>query len=83
MPGNILTFNAVSVEEAHAILREQEEVLAAIRRDSARASIAPNLSIAVDGQTFEVLDEAEEPVNHTRKRRWYPKRPESEGQGHR
>ena len=57
MPGNALTFRAVTVDEAQAVLREREAVLADIRR--AVVAAAPReLSILVEGEAFEVLDES-------------------------
>ena len=57
MPGDTLTFKAVTVEEAHAFLRDQEEVLAAIGKDGDGMADGGRLGILVEGQAFEVVDE--------------------------
>ena len=54
MPEDTLTFKAVTLEEAHAVLHEQEEVLRAI----AEVGSTSGLSVVVEGQAFEVVDEA-------------------------
>jgi biotin-dependent carboxylase-like uncharacterized protein len=52
MPGDTLTFKSVTVEEAHSILREQEDVLQAIAAASVGATSPDGLTIVVDGDTF-------------------------------
>ncbi len=62
MPGDAMRFEAVSVEEAHAILAEQEAAL----RDLAEASgvgTGRGMSIVVDDEGFEVTDESGDPVS--------------------
>ena len=54
MPGDTVSFAAISVEEAHAALREKESIL----RDIGRAGAAVRLSISVAGQAFEAMDES-------------------------
>ncbi len=62
MPGDAIRFEAVSVEEAHAILAGQE---AALRDLAAAAGVGParGLSVVIDGENFEVADEFGEPVS--------------------
>ena len=62
MPGDAIRFEAVSVEEAHAILAEQE---AALRDLAEAAGIGParGLSVVIEGETFEVADEFGEPIS--------------------
>jgi hypothetical protein len=52
MPGDTLTFKAVTVQEAHSILREQEEILDAIASECFPTSPPKHLTIDVDGQAF-------------------------------
>jgi hypothetical protein len=54
MPEDTLTFKAVTLEEAHAVLREREEALQSI----AETGSAGGLSVVVEGQAFEVVDDA-------------------------
>ena len=64
MPGDALTFKAATLEEAHVLLREQEAVLGAIGPISTPAeSIAlPLVSVSVEGEAVEVVDEAGSPI---------------------
>ena len=55
MPRDELTFTQVTVQEGQAVLREQEDVLARIR--AAVSGQMDGLSIVVEGQVFEVVDE--------------------------
>jgi antagonist of KipI len=55
MPGDTVSFSAVSVDEAHAILRQRRGILRDIRKV---AGVDAGLSIVVDGELFEVTDEA-------------------------
>ena len=57
MPGDTLTFKAVTVEEAHVILRQREALLDDIRK-GARAGSVGKLSIVVDGEEIEAVDES-------------------------
>ena len=56
LPGDSVTFRAVSVEDSHAILREQET---ALRKLAQAAGVGPpqGLAIMVNGEAFEVTDE--------------------------
>ena len=54
MPGDTVSFSAVSVEEAHAILRQRRKILRDIKR---AAGADTGLSIVVDGEPIEVADE--------------------------
>lgn len=56
MPGDSVRFRVVTLEQAHAILREQEAVLDAIRRQGAPEG-GP-LRVLVNGEAFEVVDES-------------------------
>lgn len=62
MPGDAIRFEAVSVEEAHAILAGQE---AALRDLAAAMGVGParGLSVVVDGEGFEITDEFGETVS--------------------
>ena len=56
IPGDTVGFSAITVEEAHQILREQEQVLAAIASGGPLVGAAPmRPSVAVDGSTYEVV----------------------------
>ncbi len=57
MPGDTIRFAAVSVEEAHAILREREQVLRDIKK-AVRGSDAEIVSIRIEGDAFEAVDES-------------------------
>lgn len=52
MPGDTLTFKSVTVEEAHSILREQEEILHTIAEEGTSANTSRKLEVIVDGETF-------------------------------
>ena len=54
MPEDTLTFKAVTLEEAHAVLREREEAL----RSIVEAGSTGGISVVVEGQAFEVVDDA-------------------------
>jgi biotin-dependent carboxylase-like uncharacterized protein len=56
MPGDTLTFRAVSVEEAHAAYKDQEEVLDAIAETGTAVETLSAVSVSVDGQMAEVVD---------------------------
>ncbi len=60
MPGDAVTFKAVEIEAAHDILRRQEERLNAIRRMG--APTPKPLSILVEDEAFEVVDERGEAI---------------------
>ena len=63
VPGQSVTFEAVDLETAHEALRERESVLRAIRRQGPTGEEPRQVSIAVDGEGFEVLTEAGEVVS--------------------
>ena len=60
VPGESVRFAAVSREEAAAALEEQEAVLAAI--DGVPPTPAVPVTVVVDGETLELVDERGEPV---------------------
>ena len=55
MPVDTIRFAAVSVEEAHAILREREQVLRDIKK-AVRG--AETVNIQIDGDAFEAVDDS-------------------------
>lgn len=56
-PGHPMTFKAVTVEEAIEVLREREQVLAAIvTGEQIAGGLDDRVSVTVDGQPFEVVD---------------------------
>ena len=57
MPGNTITFKSVTVEEAHNILREEEERLKVICRELGGMDLAPRFHMTVGGEAFEVVDD--------------------------
>ena len=61
VPGQSITFETVSIEEAHELLREREAALTAIAEGGGPASSA--VSVRVNGEAYEVLDEAGEVVS--------------------
>ena len=64
-PGDEISFRAVNMEEAHAAVREQEAVLAALDPTSVSSLSAGMLSVTLDGQAFEAVNEAGETVSHS------------------
>ena len=67
LPGNAVSFHAVTVEEAHRLLKEQEDAIAQFKEHVQRAAQtrAPTLRVLVDDQPYEVHDEAGEPAAQT------------------
>ena len=64
VPGQSVTFSAVTVEEAHQVLREREAILSAIGEpQSTVLGHGPRLSVLVDGKAFEVVNEDEEAIS--------------------
>lgn len=61
MPGNTVTFKAVSVEEAQAVLPERESALQAIRESTGSAQVG-KLGVIVDGEPIEIIDESGEAI---------------------
>jgi biotin-dependent carboxylase-like uncharacterized protein len=58
VPGQTVTFREVDVEEAHRLLREKEDLLAAIASSApVPEGRSPGLSVVVDGEAYEVVDE--------------------------
>ncbi len=57
MPIDTVRFAAVSVEEAHAVLREREQVLRDIKK-AVRGADAEAVSIRIDGDAFEAVDDS-------------------------
>ena len=59
LPGDHITFQAVSVEEAHRLLSELEEAVQKFKEHVTHrvATKSPGLRILVNGQAFEVQDE--------------------------
>ena len=62
LPGDAIRFEAVSVEESHAILAEQEAALRELA-DAAGVGPARGISVVVDGEIFEIADETGEPLS--------------------
>ena len=60
VPGESVRFAAVSRDEALAALKEQEAILAAI--DGVMPTPAVPVTVVVDGETLEVVDQQGEPV---------------------
>ena len=67
LPGNTVTFHAVSVEEAHRLLNEREEAIARFKDHVERSSQiqGAGLRVLVDNQPYEAQDEAGEPAAQT------------------
>ncbi len=63
LPGQSVSFKRVTVEEAHGALREKEAIFTAMTGKGATPTASPKLSISVDGEVFEVVDEAGETVS--------------------
>ncbi len=61
LPGDTITFEAIAIEDAHAILHDQEAALLTL---AWAAGIEPpkKLNIMVDGEAFEVTDEKGEAI---------------------
>jgi antagonist of KipI len=58
VPGNSVSFRPVTLEEARLALRQQEAVLSAIAARGHMAHVpSTTLSISVDGEAYEVVDE--------------------------
>ena len=62
MPGDEVTFRAVSVEDGQAVLREQRAVLRAIEQMADRTVSVDRVGVRVDGRAVEVLDESGAPI---------------------
>ena len=58
MPGDTVSFHKVSIEEAHAAYREQEESLETIA--GPESEVLVGVTITVDGQTVQVVDSDDE-----------------------
>ena len=61
MPGDVLAFKAIAMEDARAAFRQQEEMLEALR-DGESTALSGTLGVVVEGQTFEVQNESGEPM---------------------
>ena len=61
LPGDTITFQAIAIEDAHAILHDQEAALLTL---AWAAGVGPprKLNIMVDGEAFEVTDEKGEVI---------------------
>lgn len=58
MPGTTISFKAISIEEAHEVLREQEAVLVAIASGTpVTGALAARVNILVAGASFDVVGE--------------------------
>ena len=58
MPGTTVSFKAISVEEAHDVLREQESVLEAIASGTQVAgALATRVNVLVGGMSYDVVSE--------------------------
>ena len=64
LPDHTVTLKAVTVEEAHQVLREQEQVIKAIAEGGPLAgAAASDLSVLVDGIAYEIVSEDGEVVS--------------------
>ena len=61
LPGDTITFQAIAIEDAHAILHDQEAALLTLAW-AAGVGPPPKLNITVDGEAFEVTDEQGEAI---------------------
>ena len=57
MPGDSITFKKVTLDEAVVIRRDMEAVLQTLRDEAKSLEGSGRLSIVVDGEAFEVVDE--------------------------
>ena len=57
MLGDTVTFKSVTVEDAHNILREEEDTLKEMCRELGVTALTPRLRIMVGGKAFEVVDD--------------------------
>ena len=62
MPGDEVTFSAVSIDDAQSVLRERRAVLRAIEQGAGRTVPVDRVSVRIDGVTVEVLDESGAPI---------------------
>ena len=62
MPGDEVTFRAVSVDDAQSVMRERRAVLRAIEQGADRTVPADRVGVRIDGVTVEVLDESGAPI---------------------
>ena len=60
MPGDTVTFREVSIEEAHAAYRKQQESLETIA--GPESEVIVGVTITVDGQMVQVVDADDEPL---------------------
>ena len=65
LPGDTVTFTAITVEEAHGILREEEKAIQELKELlQTEGKAAPSkLRVTVDGQAFEVTTETGRPLS--------------------
>ena len=58
LPDHTVTFKAITLEEAHQVLREQEQVLTAVAEGGTLAgAVAPHVSVLVEGAAYEIVGE--------------------------
>ena len=62
MPGDEVTFRAVSVDDAQSVMRERRAVLRAISQGAGRTVSVDRVGVRIDGVTVEVLDESGAPI---------------------
>ena len=62
MPGDEVTFRAVSVDDAQSVLRERRAVLRAIEQGAGRTVPVGRVGVRIDGVTVEVLDDSGAPI---------------------
>lgn len=62
MPGDMVEFHPLAVDEAQAALREQHAVLSAIERGVQRMVEERRMGIRADGKSIEVLNESGAPI---------------------
>lgn len=62
MPGDEVTFRAVSVDDAQSVVRERRAVLRAIEQGADRTVPVDRVGVRIDGVTVEVLDESGTPI---------------------
>jgi biotin-dependent carboxylase-like uncharacterized protein len=60
-PGDTVSFKKVTIEEAQAVLREEESLLRSLDQEAA-AAVTGTVSIVVNGEEYEVTDEQGKPL---------------------
>ena len=62
MPGTTMTFESIEIEEAHNLIKEQENSLNSIHTILPPVKLEANQTILVNGEAYEVTDKKGRPI---------------------